>query len=93
MLKIIATTVSCLVATQAGADCLLTKEKIGSLYTGADMNSVEFHTGCEPEFISKHGFGQSAVMLFQIVDPRGSILVITANGNERMTGYSVTMAR
>lgn len=57
------------------------------------MSSVEFHIGCEPELVSKHGFGQSAVMLFQIIDQRGSILVITANGNERMTGYSVSMAR
>lgn len=93
MLKIIAAAFASLMATQAGASCLLTKEKIGNLYTGADMNSVEFHTGCEPELVSKHGFGASAVMLFQVVDPRGSILVITANGNERLTGYSVTMAR
>lgn len=93
MLKIIAAAVATFAATQAGAGCLLTKEKVENLYNGSDMESVEFHTGCEPELVSKHGFGQSAVMLFQIVDQRGSILVITANGNKRMTGYSVSMAR
>lgn len=93
MLKIIAAVAMLCTATQAGAGCLLTKEKVDGLYNGAAMSSVEFHTGCEPELVSKHGFGPSAVMLFQVVDPRGSILVITANGNERMTGYSVTMAR
>lgn len=93
MLKMIAAAVAVFAATEAGAGCLLTKEKVDGLYNGADMSSVEFHTGCEPELISKHGFGPSAVMLFQVVDPRGSILVITANGNERMTGYSITLAR
>lgn len=93
MFKLIAAIVATLAATQAGASCLLTKDKIDALYQGAAMSSVEFHTGCEPELVSKHGFGSSAVMLFQITDPRGSILVITANGNERLTGYSVTMAR
>lgn len=93
MLKIITAAAALCAATQAGAGCLLTKEKVDALYQGAAMSSVEFHTGCEPELMSKHGFGPSAVMLFQIVDPRGSILVITANGNERMTGYSVTLAR
>lgn len=93
MLKIIAAAVATFAATQAGAGCLLTKEKVDALYQGAAMSSVEFHTGCEPELVSKHGFGPSAVMLFQVIDPRGSILVLTANGNERMTGYSVTMAR
>lgn len=93
MLKIIAAAAVLFTATQAGAGCLLTKDKVDALYNGADMSSVEFHTGCEPELVSKHGFGPSAVMLFQVVDPRGSILVITANGNERLTGYSITMAR
>ena len=93
MLKIIAAAVAALAATQAGAGCLITKEKVGALYQGAAMSSVEFHTGCEPELVSKNGYGQTAVMLFQVVDPKGSILVITANGNERMTGYSITMAR
>lgn len=93
MLKIITAAVATLAATQAGASCLLTKEKVDALYNGADMSSVEFHTGCEPALVSKHGFGQSALMLFQIVDQRGSILVITANGSERMTGYSITLAR
>lgn len=93
MKMIIAAAAASLAATQAGANCLLTKEKVDNLYNGADMNSVEFHTGCEPELVSKHGHGQSAVMLFQIIDPKGSILVITANGSERMTGYSVSIAR
>jgi len=93
MLKVIAAAVASLAATQAGAGCLITQEKVANLYSGAAMSSVEFHIGCEPELVSKHGFGQSAVMLFQIIDQRGSILVITANGNERMTGYSVSMAR
>lgn len=93
MLKIIAAAAMLCTTTQAGAGCLITKDKVAALYQGAAMSSVEFHTGCEPELVSKHGYGPSAVMLFQIVDPRGSILVITANGNERMTGYSVTMAR
>lgn len=93
MLKLISAATVLFAATQAGAGCLLTKEKVDALYQGAAMSSVEFHTGCEPELISKHGYGPSAVMLFQVVDQRGSILVITANGNERMTGYSVTMAR
>lgn len=93
MLKMIAAAAASLAATQAGAGCLLTKDKVENLYNGAAMESVEFHTGCEPALVSKHGFGQSAVMLFQVVDQRGSILVITANGNERMTGYSINLAR
>lgn len=92
MKTIIAATIATCVATNAGAGCLITKEKIDALYQGAAMTSVEFHTGCEPELVSKHGYGPSAVMLFQVTDPRGSILVITANGDERMTGYSVTLA-
>lgn len=93
MLKVIAAAAALCTATQAGAGCLLTKEKVDALYQGAAMTSVEFHTGCEPALVSKHGYGPSAVMLFQVTDHRGSILVITANGNERMTGYSVTLVR
>lgn len=58
------------------------------LYNGAAPSSIEFHTGCKPILISRHGDGMQAVKMFQIIDVRGSILVITANGDDRMTGYS-----
>jgi hypothetical protein len=92
-MKFLLAAAALLCAGTANANCLLTKQKVDNLYNGAAMSSVEFHTGCEPELVSQNGYGQSAVMLFQIVDDRGSVLVITANGNERMTGYSLNLAR
>lgn len=73
--------------------CMLSYDKVGRLYNGATQDSIDIQLGCKSELISRHGDGAYAVKMFQIIDARGSILIITANGNDRMTGYSYHQAR
>lgn len=93
MIRSIAAAAILTLAGHSAGACVLSQEKVSNLYNGAAPESVEFQTGCKPELVSSNGYGPAAVNMYQIVDARGSILVIMANGDHRMTGFSVQLAR